>query len=130
YAFSLLGGVDIAIGDDRDGQLRFHFSNSVVFGLAGIQIGTSAAVQRQSRNADVLSSPGNPQRIAVVAVPAGAGLKRDRHAEGFAGLDDRFQNASDEVFVTQQGRTCCRVAYFFGGTPHVDVNDAGPFAYI
>src|SRR5690606_36071738 len=55
YAFSLLGGVDIAIGDDRHGQLRFHFSNSVVFGLAGIQIGTSAAVQRQSRNADVLS---------------------------------------------------------------------------
>src|SRR5690606_33513571 len=97
----------------------------VVFGLAGVQVGTSAAMQRQRRDADILGQAGDTQRIALVPAPAGASLERNRYTQRRTSLDHRLQDTRHEILVAQQGRTGGGVAYLLDRAAHVDIDDPG-----
>ena len=60
--------------------------------------------------------------IAVLAVPAGAHLERDRHARG---RDDGAEDPADQRFIAHERGARGTIADFLGGAAEVDVDDLG-----
>ena len=67
-----------AVTGNRDRAL--DLANRVVLDRADKAALARPAMHRQCRDACVLGDPGDPHRVAVFAVPAGADLQRHRHA--------------------------------------------------
>jgi len=78
-------------------------------------------VHRQGLDPGALGNLQDVQRVAVLAIPAGADLQRHRHF-GHR-VDHRIENACDQGLVLQQGGTCHDVADLLRRTAHVDVDD-------
>ena len=120
HVFDFLRRGDIAVGDDRDAHAGLDRSDGVVFGIAGVGAGAGASVYRQSLNAAGFGDPGDADGIAILLVPTGAYLERDRHIHR---ADHRFQQLSHQRFILQQRGTGHHVANFLGRTTHIDVDD-------
>mmetsp|Transcript_46805 Transcript_46805/g.110132 ORF Transcript_46805/g.110132 Transcript_46805/m.110132 type:complete len:438 (-) Transcript_46805:248-1561(-) len=125
----LLGRIDVAVGDDRDGQRCLHRRNRVVFGQALVALLAGAPMHRQHRNAGGLEQARQPQRIALLGAPAGAHLQRDRHAAGHATSGAHGHDGLDDLqrqrLVAHQRRAGPLVAHLLGRAAHVDVDDLG-----
>ncbi len=78
------------------------------------------AMHGQRGDAAVFGDAGDQRAIAVVAVPPGADLERDRHVHR---TDHRAEDAGDQVLIAHQRRAGPGVADFLGRTAHVDVDD-------
>ena len=63
---------------------------------------------------------GDGEGVAAFLVPAGTKLQRHWHRHR---LHHRFQNATDQHLVAQQGRAGVGVAHLLGRAAHVDVDD-------
>ncbi|KAG0774396.1 hypothetical protein G6F22_014096 [Rhizopus arrhizus] len=79
-----------------------------------------AAMHGQRGDAAVLGNARDQRAIAVVAVPAGADLQRDRHVHR---VDHRFEDARHQLLVAHQRRARPGVAHLLGRAAHVDVDD-------
>ena len=117
-AFSARIDVAVRRHGQRDGSL--DLADRVVLDRADEAALARAAMDRQRGNARVFGDPGDPDRIAVFAAPAGANLQRHRHTD--CG-DDRRNNGGDQRFVLQQRRAGGDVAHLLRRAAHVDVDD-------
>ena len=69
----------VAIGDDRNADPLFHFSNGVVFGLAHVLIATRAAMNGDEADAGGLGDARNRRRVACGAIPARGVHGQEQH---------------------------------------------------
>ena len=70
--------IDIAVGDHRDRDPGLYLGNGVVFRPAHVKVGAGAPVNGHQANAGRFGDAGDRRGVAVVAIPAGAELERDR----------------------------------------------------
>ena len=118
FAFS--GVVDVAVGDHGDAHRLLHRADRVVLGVARVHAGARAPVHGERLDAVILGDARDAQRIAVLLVPAGADLERDRHVHR---LHHRIEDPRHQRLVLEQRRPGIDVADLLGRAAHVDVDD-------
>lgn len=120
YTSSILGGRNVAVGQDRYGDARANGPDRVVFRCASELVSTRAPMNRQCGDSTVFCDLRDSHSISALWGWSGADLEGHRHTDC---LNDGIENVSHQRLVLQQGGAGSLIADFLCGTTHVDIND-------
>ena len=107
--------IDVAVGDHRDRQLRLDRGDGVVFGEAGVLLVAGAPVHGERGDAAVLGDARDRRRIAVLGIPAGADLQRDRHVDRAAPRPRQMRATRSSSRISAEPAQALQT--FFAGQP-------------
>ena len=96
----LLGGIDVAVGHDRNAHGGLHLGNGGVVDRAVVAAGAAAAMHGDHHGTGRFGGARQRHRIAVIGVDAGTHLDGDRHRHG---LDHALDDLDGQRFVAHQG---------------------------
>jgi hypothetical protein len=119
----ILGRMDIAIDDQRDGDRLFHRPHGGPVGLALVELLAGTAVYRHQLDAGILGPPRQFRRVDAVMIPTQAHFQRHRHA---GRSDSRLNQGQRMIEIAHQGGAGQALGHLPGRTPHIDIDDIGP----
>ena len=115
-------GVDVAIGDHRDGEGRFHLGNRRPIGLALEALLPGAAMQGEQLGSSVLQLGGKAHGIGAAAAPSQPRFGRDRDPHG---RGDRRHDPHRQLGIADQATAAAFFGDLFHRAAHVDVDQKG-----
>jgi len=120
HAHRVLGGIDIAIADDRNLYRGLHLGDAAPVRLAAIPLLACARMERDGLQAAIFCEARHLKRHQLEVVPSGAELHGERNGNRLA---DFAQQAFHQRQIAQQTGAAIAFHYLVDGAAEVDVEN-------